>query len=251
MYDITENGEGMEVEKKEVLLLFSGGRDSMLAAARLVADGYTVNLITFDNGCIHGVEDRECAADILKGHYNDGDDKGPIKDLGIRNICGIWQMIMRPIQNMSFTAMAGDYSAMSMSQTHCLGCRTAMVASAGIICELLGIDKLAVGDKMGDEFASQHTSTYDLHKQMLNDMFKVEYIRPVWDVEDAFETKSELMLRGLPTKVVEPQCVLGCPVDDSMVDSHIADNACAAMFSSVLYPVVEKAKNSWKNVLKI
>lgn len=242
--------EGQETGK-EVFLLFSGGRDSMLSAARLIADGNVVHLVTFNCGCIKDINNRQHGAGILIEKYNVGDIKAVI-DHGIVDICGIWQMLLRSVDNESFTAMQ-DYSAMSMSQTHCLVCRTAMVVSAAILCKSSGLSVIAVGDKQGDLFAAQHTKTYDIHSSMLKEMFEIEYIRPVWDVNDTFETKSELMMRGLPTKVIEPQCVLGCPMELSSgnVDPHLADDNCVAIYSKLLYPVIEKAKDSWAAVLKL
>ena len=35
-----------------VLLMLSGGRDSFLAACRLIEEGWHVHMITYDNGCI-------------------------------------------------------------------------------------------------------------------------------------------------------------------------------------------------------
>ena len=38
-------------ERKTVLLMLSGGLDSILSMVRLINDGYNVKLINFDNGC--------------------------------------------------------------------------------------------------------------------------------------------------------------------------------------------------------
>ena len=39
------------MERKKVLLMYSGGLDSILSMARLVSQGYKVLLVHFDNGC--------------------------------------------------------------------------------------------------------------------------------------------------------------------------------------------------------
>lgn len=39
------------MEKKKVLLMYSGGLDSILSMIRLISDGYKVLLVHFDNGC--------------------------------------------------------------------------------------------------------------------------------------------------------------------------------------------------------
>ena len=39
------------MERKKVLLMYSGGLDSILSMARLISQGYKVLLVHFDNGC--------------------------------------------------------------------------------------------------------------------------------------------------------------------------------------------------------
>ena len=48
--------------KKEVILMYSGGLDSILSCIRLVRDGYKVYLINFDNGSSIGSENIQKGA---------------------------------------------------------------------------------------------------------------------------------------------------------------------------------------------
>lgn len=237
-------------ESKKVLVLFSGGRDSILTAARLIADGCGVVLVTFDNGCMRQQMFRDHGLTILRDAYNINDVLKVI-DGGIVDICGIWQMLMRPVFNKSFTELSETCKAMSMSQVHCTVCRAAMVAAGAMTCNKLGITQMAVGDKKGDTFAVQHEDAKAILSGMTKDLFGVEYLTPVWDLNDAFEVKSELLLRGLTTKVIEPQCILGCPMEGDIIsEAHLADKDCASLLSSVIYPVIEKMKGSWSSILK-
>lgn len=42
--------------QEKVLVLFSGGLDSMLAACKMIEEGYKVMLVHYDNGASSGVE---------------------------------------------------------------------------------------------------------------------------------------------------------------------------------------------------
>ena len=46
------------METKTVILMLSGGRDSFLAACRLLDDKnqYKIKMVTYDNGCSYGSE---------------------------------------------------------------------------------------------------------------------------------------------------------------------------------------------------
>ena len=48
-----------------VLLMLSGGRDSFLAACRLIEEGWHVHMITYDNGCISNIEQAKTVAELI------------------------------------------------------------------------------------------------------------------------------------------------------------------------------------------
>lgn len=238
-----ENNEG-------VMLLFSGGYGSVLAADRLASKGTKVYLITFDNECIKSIDTRNAAAKMLMDKFNT-DSVQNIVDLGVENIYGIWQMIARPILTMSYTAMGADYGAMSHNQTDYLVLRSAMLAAAAIKCKSHNINMIAVGDISYDYFAAQHTETFDIHSSMLKDLFNLEYKRPIWDVKDELDILSELSLRSLPTCFAKPRNIL---ISDKVrydvtIDTHLPDKACSSMFSKVLYSVIESMWRNWETIL--
>ena len=51
--------------QKEVLLMYSGGLDSILSCIRLVSKGYKVYLIHFDNGSYIGTENIQIFANTI------------------------------------------------------------------------------------------------------------------------------------------------------------------------------------------
>lgn len=69
--------------KKEVLLMYSGGLDSILSCIRLVSKGYKVYLIHFDNGSSIGTENIQIGAQRLITRFKD-----QVEFLGIASIAG-------------------------------------------------------------------------------------------------------------------------------------------------------------------
>ena len=57
--------------KKEVILMYSGGLDSLLSCIRLVNEGYKVYLIHFDNGSSIGTENIQIGVQRLIERYKD------------------------------------------------------------------------------------------------------------------------------------------------------------------------------------
>lgn len=55
--------------KPKVLLMFSGGRDSYLAACKLIEQGYYVYMITFDNGCTSNLKAVKKVAKTIVDKY--------------------------------------------------------------------------------------------------------------------------------------------------------------------------------------
>ena len=69
--------------KKEALLMYSGGLDSILSCIRLVNDGYKVYLIHFDNGSSIGTERIQIGANRLMKRFKD-----QVEFLGIASTVG-------------------------------------------------------------------------------------------------------------------------------------------------------------------
>ena len=63
----------MQTKKKEVILMYSGGLDSILSCIRLINEGYKVYLLHFDNGSCIGTENIQIGAQILKERYKEYD----------------------------------------------------------------------------------------------------------------------------------------------------------------------------------
>ena len=71
---------------KKALVLFSGGKDSLLVTLRLLDKGYKVYLVTYENGCGLKPENVNSTIDRISEHY-----KNNIVNLGIKNVSGIFR----------------------------------------------------------------------------------------------------------------------------------------------------------------
>ena len=69
--------------EKEVILMYSGGLDSILSCIRLVSKGYKVYLIHFDNGSSIGTERIQIGANRLMKRFKD-----QVEFLGIASTVG-------------------------------------------------------------------------------------------------------------------------------------------------------------------
>lgn len=96
---------------REVLLLYSGGLDSMLSACHLACKDYHVNLIHFDNGSSIGTENIIMGAEKLEDRF--GSKK--ITYLGIVSIAGMVRRFHK-IENLKFSQVKEIYGNTTISQ---------------------------------------------------------------------------------------------------------------------------------------
>jgi len=87
----------------DILLLFSGGKDSLLSAARLAEDGWKVRLAIMDNGCIVGINNAMHGIRTLQDRYG----KDRVVFEGIHGTAAAVQDLSDPWAAMSAQAL-GD-----------------------------------------------------------------------------------------------------------------------------------------------
>ena len=80
---------------KKALVLFSGGKDSLLVTLRLLDEGYKVYLVTFENGC--GLKANNVNNTRKRLIHKYGDEK--IENIGIKNISGLFREFIYPFYN--------------------------------------------------------------------------------------------------------------------------------------------------------
>ena len=192
-----------------ILQMFSGGRDSLLAACRLLGEGHSVSLITFDNGCMMNSENIKITADRLVKVYGET----RVQVLEICKTMGIWREFFLPFLNLKPSEIAKKYGEITLSQFHCPTCRASMYVYSIAICKYFGIKTISDGARRSQGFAIELDPMIDRFKRMVNN-YGLELVLPVLDLESDWERKNEILRHGIIPKVMEPQCLLGVPLPE-------------------------------------
>ena len=194
-------------ENRRVLHMLSGGRDSLLAAALLVEQGYNLELITFDNGHIDGIERVSTVAACLKARYQEGTVTylKPTK-IGMtfhRYMMQEWYRKSREREKL--------FPELQSYQAHCLSCRTAMYVHAIAYCVAHNIPFLSEGAREQQGFFVELPEMKERYEQLCK-TYGIQLLWPVYELASDMERKRFLDERELQTKTWEPQCYLGCPL---------------------------------------
>lgn len=205
---------------EEVLVLFSGGKDSLLSAVRYLDEGYKVNLVVFDNSCGIGLENIKINIKRLIKKY--GSDK--LCFFGKKDISAIFRNFIHPFYNYNTNYIINNYGSITISQFNCLACRMAMYVASIIICKQKNIKNIVDGARICQLFAIEQEEMlkefkYFFNKYDLNIDYPVKYIDNDWDL------KNELLIRGVIPKTIEPQCLLGCPITEN-IDKELVNSVC-------------------------
>ena len=114
---------------KEAIVLFSGGKDSLLATVRYLDTGYKVYLITYKNSCGIGIDNVNNTSKRLTDKY--GQDKVVL--LGAKDISPIFRTMIYPFYNYKINEIYNKFGNVSISQFNCLACRTSMYVNSIIL----------------------------------------------------------------------------------------------------------------------
>lgn len=205
--------------RKEVLLMYSGGLDSILSCIRLVNDGYKVYLIHFDNGATIGTENIQFSAKTLTERY-----KNKVEFLGIANTAGrfLYYRISANIENLNAKELYDKYGKISMSQYRCLLCRMSMYTYIVALARKMNIKFIAEGARKSQLFAIEQEELINEFKIFCN-KYDIKLLTPVLDLEDDYEKKQEIYLNDIYPTNPETQCLLGYPLDKKLTNEEIND----------------------------
>lgn len=136
--------------KKEILLMYSGGLDSILSCIRLISEGHKVYLIHFDNGSSMGTKNIQKGAQRLIERFKD-----KVDFLGIASTAARFKYyrIMTNIENLNAEELNDKYGKISMSQYRCLLCRMAMYTYSVSLARKMNIKYIAEGARKSQLFA--------------------------------------------------------------------------------------------------
>lgn len=183
MPHITEGRGVEEVCAAKVLLLFSGGRDSTLAALRLHEAGHPLMLVTISADHLFGLNNVERRLREIAPTLPDDTQ---------------WLQIVQP--NLRGTQHF-------FHRQTCLPCQTAYVVIAVNVARQAGIDKIALGyasyqagwPEQGPEAKRLLGQTLTRHG--------FELMLPVYEIESRASASQELKRRGVSELALEQKCI--------------------------------------------
>lgn len=206
--------------KEKVLILFSGGLDSLLTTCKIVEDGYKAVLVHYDNGCMSGSSNVSKTASRIIKRY--GHDK--VEFWGIGMVGGYFQTLFQTGFNKHQCDLSIHYPTLTVQQENCLVCRTAMHIFSILLCRQLNIKKIAEGARKSQLFAIEQEEMLEEYKKLLSS-FGIELLLPVFDLENDYEREALLLIRGIMAKVEESQSHLGTPMQRFLTLDEISDVA--------------------------
>ena len=182
--------------KKDVVLLFSGGRDSSLATIRLIEMGYNIHLLTFDNGATE---------DIARSNLRLSEFNYKIKE----NI--ITRKIINSKELFKKIALINLEKDIASYKTNliCMGCKMAMHTISLNYCLKNKINVIADGytyyqKDWPEQMPGAIEEIKNFHKK-----YGVNYINPVYDIKSKEIAKEKLAYYKLSVDSLEGKCIFG------------------------------------------
>lgn len=232
------------MKKKEVIVLFSGGKDSFLATCKLIEDGFKTYLVTFENGCGLKAENAKNGVDRIAELY--GKEKSEF--LGVINVSGIWREFFLPFFNMKPSEILQEYGELNVSQFHCLTCRTAMYIWTIFKAKQLEISFIADGAREDQAFVIELPIMIEQFK-ILFKKFDIEFLLPVYNLNSDWELKNSLLVRGFLPKTIEPQCLLGVPLRDNSAPTLEIQNAVLTFYKKIIECKIPDLIKKYANII--
>lgn len=189
-------------EKKEVLLLYSGGKDSTLSAIRLRKEGYHVHFFHFNNGFMLDTDKP-----YLTFSNTFAEKGGYYFDFRNHSI---------DIQNLFESYFArwkeehGDIleDATLDSEIRCLSCRMAMYTEILCYAKKHQFKYIAEGARISQQFMIEQQPMINRLKELASE-YGIEILYPVLNLDDDYKEKQELIEYGFSSKSWESKCLLG------------------------------------------
>ena len=182
--------------KKEVLLMYSGGLDSILSMARLISNGYKVLLVHFDNGCSISIGLEVEHAKYFEEKY------------GIDTVEYVGKITTIPefrnneieIANIPFSQIQEKYG----------DCKYCLNNDISLIAE---------GARKSQLFSIEQPKLIKAYKEML-EKFGIELLLSVYDLENEWHKENELLLYGILPIASEDKCILGMPLKEPVTEEQ-------------------------------
>lgn len=209
----------------DVLLLYSGGKDSTLAAIRLYNAGYNIHFIHFDNG---HMRDQDKPYLTFQETFGASDDFYFDYELSSVDI--------KPIFEEYYSNWSTSNDPSLTSEIRCLSCRMAMYTKAIEIAKEKGFKYIAEGARISQKFMLEQIPITNRLKELAASQ-GIKLLLPVLYVNDDQQEIEELLANGHSSKTWESKCLIGKPAKDKTDEDKIA---IIDYYDSVLKPNVLK-----------
>ncbi len=203
-------------DKNEVVIMFSGGRDSFLSICDLISKNFKARVITFNNGAISGLDRPEKTVSTMSELF--GEDN--IKFEGVYSIAPIKNILSFRLKYRPIKEIAKEYEELLLSQVTCLICKTAMYIAAIKYCKVNNIHYLAEGARESQGFFVEKECMIERYHSLCR-KHGITLITPVFKLKDDWKRKMDLMTYGFDSKAYEMQCFLGCPLIKDLSNKEI------------------------------
>jgi len=223
---------------KKVILMLSGGRDSFLAACRLLdkSPDYYLYMVTYDNGCSYCSENAKYVAERIIAKY--GENRA--KYLGVYKIGCVIREFFSPYFNMKPEEQMKKFAGLTPSQFHCLICRTSMYIYSIWMALLNDASFIAEGGRKDQEFVIELPGMARERFPALVQLAGLDLLLPVYELDDNWIRDNELLARGFLCKSMEAKCLIGYPTNQS-VDQSVIEGV-HAYYDQVILPRIMQRK---------
>lgn len=226
------------MSRLDALALLSSGRDSLLSACLEIDYGRSIIPVICYNGHMEGIDRVQFSVQSLKDRYGDK----RIGDL-IQLYTG---MTMHSYLLDFWTSTPNELPReLPLYQVHCLACKSAMYAHAIAYCKSHDIKYIIDGVRKSQGFFVD-TEIMRNHFSALCAAHGIYLLTPIYELTSDLDRKRMLSEHGLPTKTLESQCFLGCPLK-----KRLENNELETLNSFYEISLQKKIEESIKNLAHI
>lgn len=213
-------------ENNDCLLMYSGGKDSTLAAIRLYNAGYNVHFIHFDNG---HMRDQDKPYLTFQKTFNKDQDYYFDYELSSVDVKQLFEEYYGEWSNLI------DNQEL-LSEIRCLSCRMAMYTKLLQIAKEKGYKYVAEGARISQKFMLEQIPIITRLKDLASSQ-GIKLLLPVLYVDDDQEEIDELLANNHSSKTWESKCLIGKPPKDKTSED---ERIIVDYYDSILEPAVQK-----------
>lgn len=219
------------MERKEALVHFSGGLDSLLATCMMIEEGYRAVLITYNNGCMAGLDQVKLGYDRLVKRYGENS----VDFWGYGLTVGYFKYLKDEFYQKTVEELSLIAPDLTMGQINCLTCRAAMYVFSVLVCQREGIDTVVDGARRSQGFTLERDMMIDKFRGFF-DTYNIDFLVPVLDLKTDYERELSLLIRSFANYQTDGKCFLGVPITFESEDIMLKRD--------------EEAVNIWNNNLE-